>query len=129
LSADEICLTLPGDDAFHSVAHLVLGGLALRLDLTFEYLEDLELALDAVLERSAPGEDVIVRVVVADAELRTTVGPLTSIRAELENGGGDGLSLGRILSAVCDGVAIEDRDGAHWIELTKRVERAKGGVA
>ena len=52
----------------------------------------------------------------------------TSVRAELENGGSDGLSLGRILSAVCDGVAIEDRDGAQWIELTKRVERAKGGV-
>jgi hypothetical protein len=129
LSADEICLTLPGDDAFNSVAHLVLGGLAVRLDLTFEYLEDLELALDAVLERSAPGEDVTVRVLIADDELRTIVGPLTSIRAELENGGGDGLSLGRILSAVCDAVAIEDRDGAQWVELTKRVERAKGGVA
>jgi hypothetical protein len=129
LSADEICLTLPGDDAFHSVAHLVLGGLAVRLDLTFEYLEDLELALDAVLERSAPGEDVTVRVLIADDELRTVVGPLTSIRAELENGRGDGLSLGRILSAVCDGVAIEDRDGAQWVELTKRLDRAKGGVA
>jgi hypothetical protein len=129
VNADEICLTLPGDDAFHSVAHLVLGGLAVRLDLTFEYLEDLELALDAVLERSTPGEEVTVRVVVAADELRTTVGPLNSVRSELENGGGDGLSLGRILSAVCDGVAIQDRDGAQWIELTKRVERAKGGVA
>jgi hypothetical protein len=129
LSADEICLTLPGDDAFHGVAHLVLGGLAVRLDLTFEYLEDLELALDAVLERSAPGEDVTVRVLISDDELRTTVGPLTAVRAELEKGSSDGLSLGRILSAVCDGVTIEDRDGAQWIELTKRVERAKGGVA
>jgi hypothetical protein len=129
LSADEICLTLPGDDAFHSVAHLVLGGLAVRLDLTFEYLEDLELALDAVLERSAPGEDVTVRVLISDDELRTTVGPLTAVRAELEKGSSDGLSLGRILWAVCDGVTIEDRDGAQWIELTKRVERAKGGVA
>ena len=129
MSADEICLTLPGDDAFHGVAHLVLGGLAVRLDLSFEYLEDLELALDAVLERSTPGEEVTVRVMVAADELRTTVGPLTSVRSELENGGGDGLSLGRILSAVCDGVAIEDRDGAQWVELTKRVERAKGGVA
>jgi hypothetical protein len=129
LSADEICLTLPGDDAFHGVAHLVLGGLAVRLDLTFEYLEDLELALDAVLERSAPGEDVTVRVLISDDELRTTVGPLTAVRADLEKGGSDGLSLGRILSAVCDGVTIEDRDGAQWIELTKRVERAKGGVA
>ena len=31
------------------VAHLVLGGLAVRLDLTIENLEDLQLALDALL--------------------------------------------------------------------------------
>jgi hypothetical protein len=125
LNADEICLTLPADDAFHSVAHLVLGGLAVRLDLTFEHLEDLELAIDTLLQRSSPGEDVIVRVVVADGELRTSVGPLASVRSELENGS-DQLSIGRILRAVCDSVTIEDRDGGEWVELTKRVTRGKG---
>ena len=39
MSGDEICLTLPADEAFHGVAHLVLGGLAVRLDLTYEDLE------------------------------------------------------------------------------------------
>lgn len=125
MNADEICLTLPADDAFHSVAHLVLGGLAVRLDLTFEHLEDLELAIDTLLQRSSPGEDVIVRVVVADGELRTSVGPLASVRSELENGS-DQLSIGRILRAVCDSVTIEDRDGGEWVELTKRVTRGKG---
>ena len=33
MSGDEIQLTLPADVAFHGVAHLVLGGLAVRLDL------------------------------------------------------------------------------------------------
>src|SRR2546423_9858974 len=51
VSADEITLTLPGDDAFHGVAHLVLGGVATRHDLTVETLEDLTLALDTVLDR------------------------------------------------------------------------------
>jgi hypothetical protein len=125
LNADQICLTLPGDDAFHSVAHLVLGGLAVRLDLSFENLEDLELALDTLLERSSPGEDVNVRVVVGEGELRTSVGPLASIRSELERDGTDNLSLGRILGAVCDSVSIEDRDGGDWVELTKRVTGAK----
>jgi len=55
VSGDEICLTLPADEAFHGVAHLVLGGLAVRLDLTYENLQDLELALDALLERSGTG--------------------------------------------------------------------------
>jgi anti-sigma regulatory factor (Ser/Thr protein kinase) len=122
LSGDEISLTLPADEEFRRVAHLVLGGLAVRLDLTFESLEDLELALDALLERTRRDEDVTVRVRLLDGELRTIVGPLESVSAELENGAGDSLNLSRILSAVCDSVDIEERDGAEWVELTKRVQ-------
>jgi hypothetical protein len=129
LRVDEICLTLPADDAFHSVAHLVLGGLAVRLDLTFEYLEDLELALDTLLERPSAGEEITLRVRVAEGELRTTVGPFTSLRAEYEqDGDSQDLNLHRILSAVCDAVEIQDRDGAQWVELTKRVDASKEGV-
>jgi hypothetical protein len=127
LTADEICLTLPADDAFHGVAHLVLGGLAARLNLSFETLEDLELALDALLERPSDGREVTVRVLVEDGELRTIVGPFTAIRAELEEGGTNSLNLGRILGAVCDSVQIEDGDGAQWVELTKRLDIVKGG--
>jgi hypothetical protein len=127
LTADEICLTLPADDAFHSVAHLVLGGLAARLDLSFETLEDLELALDALLERPSDGREMTVRVFVEDGELRTIVGPFAAVRAELGEGGANSLNLGRILSAVCDSFQIEDRDGSQWVELTKRLDTVKGG--
>ena len=44
--SDEIILTLPEQPAFHDVAHLVVGGLGVRLNLTFENLEDLQTALD-----------------------------------------------------------------------------------
>jgi hypothetical protein len=125
LSGDEIELTLPGDEAFHRVAHLVLGGLAVRLDLTFESLEDLELALDALLERTRTSEGVTLRVRVLDGELRTIVGPFASVRAELEQDGGGALDLSRILGAVCDSVEITDRDGSEWVELTKRVQTTK----
>ncbi len=125
--ADEICLTLPADDAFHGVAHLVLGGLAARLNLSFEHLEDLELALDSLLERPSDGREVTLRVVVEDHVLRTIVGPFSSVRAELEERGTNSLNLGRILRAVCDSVEIEDRDGSQWVELTKRLDTVKGG--
>jgi hypothetical protein len=126
VSIDEITLTLPADQAFHRVAHLVMGGLALRLDLTFENLEDLELALDALLERSARDGEVTVRVRVLDGELETTVGPLTSVRAELEEARDGSLNLHRILGAVCDRVEIVERDGGQWVELTKLVETERG---
>jgi hypothetical protein len=127
LTADEICLTLPADDAFHGVAHLVLGGLAARLNLSFENLEDLELALDALLERPSDGREVTLRVLVDDGELRTIVGPFTSVRVELEEGATNSLNLRRILSAVCDSVEVEDRDGSQWVELTKRLDTVRGG--
>jgi hypothetical protein len=127
LTADEISLTLPADEAFHRVAHLVLGGLAFRLDLTFENLEDLELALDALLERTGESEAITVRVRVLDDELHTIVGPFTSVRAELEEGRDDSLNLRRILRTVCDRVEIAERDGGQWVELIKRVESAKAG--
>jgi len=127
LIADEISLTLPADDAFHSVAHLVLGGLAARLNLSLEHLEDLELALDSLLERPSDGREVTLRVLVEDSALRTIVGPFNSVRAELEEGGTNSLNLGRILRAVCDSVEIEDRDGSQWVELTKRLDTVKGG--
>jgi hypothetical protein len=125
LSGDEIQLTLPADEAFHRVAHLVLGGLAVRLNLTFESLEDLELALDALLERAHADGGVTLRVRVLDGELQTIVGPFDSVRKELEEGGADALNLSRILSAVCDSVEISEHDGFEWVELTKRVEKAE----
>jgi len=128
LSGDEIQLTLPADQAFHRVAHLVLGGLAVRLNLTFESLEDLELALDALLERAKKDEETVLRVQVLDGELHTIVGPFASVRGELEHGRAGALTLSRILSAVCDSVEISDHDGSEWVKLTKRVETMEGAV-
>ena len=128
MSGDEIQLTLPADEAFHRVAHLVLGGLAARLNLTFESLEDLELALDALLERAKTDEEIVLRVQLLDGELHTFVGPFASVRLELEQGNAAALDLSRILGAVCDSVEISDRDGSEWVELTKRVEKMESPV-
>jgi len=121
VSGDEIQLTLPADVAFHGVAHLVLGGLAVRLDLTYEDLQDLELALDTLLDWSNDEGDVTLVVHVDDGSVRAVVGPFDSLRRELEGDGGDSLDLRRILAAVCDRVRVEDRDGSQWIELTKAI--------
>ena len=106
-----------------------MGGLAVRLNLTFESLEDLELALDALLERAKTDDGVTLRVRVLDGELKTLVGPFASVRAELEQGSAASLNLSRILGAVCDSVEISDRDGSEWVELTKRVETMTKGTA
>ena len=118
---DEITLTLPRDREFHRVAHLVLGGLALRLELTIETLEDLQLALSTVLDRAADGGDVTVSMALLDGTLETRVGPV-DIADELAQEGEDSLDLHRILWTVVDDVQL-DGDG---VRLTKRVAKGSG---
>jgi hypothetical protein len=126
MAADEISLTLPAERDFFRVAHLVLGGLAVRLNLTFESLEDLQLALDGLLERDPGNGEVTVRVSVGQGVVETLVGPFLDadgLRDELESEPGDGVTLRRLLDAVVDEVGLERGEGGQWVRLTKRVER------
>ncbi|HVM16361.1 MAG TPA: hypothetical protein VM290_02115 [Gaiellaceae bacterium] len=125
---DEICLTLPRIRPFYRIAHLVLGGLAVRLDLTFEHLEDLQLALAGVLE--GPDEDgqVTVRVAVDGDVLRTSVGPFPRERLErnLDRVGSEEISLRRLLETVVDEVAVEENGDDAWLAMTKTVTIVRG---
>lgn len=120
---DEITLTLPRERSYYRIAHLVLGGLAVRLDLTFESLEDIQLALAGLLERADADGTVTVRVQVEGEVLRAAVGPFDRehLRAELVRGGDDAVTLGRVLDTVADSVEVDERDGGDWVELTKTV--------
>jgi hypothetical protein len=116
--ADEITLTIPREPDFHRVAHLVLGGLAVRLNLTVENLEDLELALDSILGRSADAGEITVRMALRDGALETRVGPLGSkLLDEIERERGNDLSLRRVLESTVDDVHVD----GDWVSLTKKV--------
>jgi hypothetical protein len=121
MTGDEITLTIPREEPFHEVAHLVLGGVAARLNLTFEHIDDLETALDAVLERAADDGDVTVKLRLTDGAIVTRVGPFAAdrLRAELERDAQDEVTLRRVLDTVVDDYEL-DSDG--WLELTKAVE-------
>ena len=117
---DEITLVVPAQDDFRPIVHLVVGGLAVRLDLTMDALEDLQVALDALLGRRNDEGDVTVRVAFDEQVMRATVGPLPrSILDDVDRDGNE-LSLRRVLEAVCDTYEVEDRGGEAWAELTKQ---------
>jgi hypothetical protein len=120
---DEITLTIPRDRALYSVAHLVLGGLGIRLNLTIEHLEDLQLALEAVLDRAPEGQDVTIAMRLDGDVIQTRIGPLTDgVRAELDADEGDDVGLRRILDAVVDRVEVEADERGDWVKMTKAVE-------
>jgi hypothetical protein len=118
-TGDQITLTIPREEPFHEVAHLVLGGVAARLNLTFEHIDDLETALDAVLEQAARDGEVTLKLRIDEDAICASVGPLPvdAVRAELERDG-EGVTLRRLLDTVVDGYELDD-DG--WLELRKQV--------
>lgn len=124
---DEIVLVVPAQEDFRSIVHLVVGGLAVRLDLTMDVLEDLQVALDALLARRDDEGDVTVRVVFDERAMRATVGPLPfAILDDFERDGNE-LGLRRVLETVCESFEVEERNGEAWIELMKQTAAPTAG--
>ena len=122
MSGDVIVLTLPRERDFHRVAHLVLGGLALRLNLTLEVLEDLQLAVDELLESGTLEDDVTLSMTVLPEAIEASIGPFPgqTVRRELERDDG-GVGLRRVLDTTVDRVELSVREGDDWVQLTKRI--------
>jgi len=121
---DVVTLQLPRNRELFGVAHLVLGGLAARLELTVDVLDDISTALDELLSRREHPGNVTVEVRFEDGKLRMLVGPFgASVADELRSEGPE-LGLRRVLTAVTDGFELQERDGEHWIELRKSLEPA-----
>jgi anti-sigma regulatory factor (Ser/Thr protein kinase) len=119
-SRDVITLTLPGDGRFVGVARMVVGGLASRLDLSYERLDDLQLAVETVAGGYTAG-DVTIEVLVRSGAIEVLLAPLDleRITAELESPG-DAMGLGVLLPRVVDAIGFEERDGVRWLRLTKQ---------
>jgi hypothetical protein len=102
--SERISLTIPRERPFHAVAHLVLGGLAVRHNLTVESLEDLQVAFDELLEHDGELTDVTVELSVAERAIEAEIGPFReqTLRAATEQS--DGFGLARVLATVVDRV-------------------------
>lgn len=124
-NADSITLSIPHARAYHGVARLVVGGLAARLALSYEHLQDLQLALESVLEREGyvPGGEVVVRLVVAPDSVVMEIGPIDAakLRLDLGHDADDEVSLSRLLSTLVEEVSLEERDDGDRLRLEKRV--------
>ena len=126
-----IKLKIPHQAPYHGVALLVVGGLAARLDVSYEQLEDLQLALESVLENGgyARTSEVTVELDVQDGGLAMIVGPLdgAALRSDLEDDGDDRLALGRLLGTLVEDVSVESREDGDWLRLEKRVQAVRSG--
>jgi hypothetical protein len=124
---DEIVLTLPRERRFYDIAHLVVGGLAARLDLTVDKLADLQLALAGLLPRGESEGDVTVVLRLSGETLSGRIGPFEAepLRRELEREGGDGYGTHHVLETVFDSYRLDVGDLAAWVEFTMGIEAAE----
>ncbi|MFN2470144.1 MAG: ATP-binding protein [Gaiellaceae bacterium] len=121
---DRIRLTVPRERGFLAVAHLVLGGLALRQNVTLEELEDIQIALDELLERERGEGDVTIEIQLRKAGLEARLGPFDGglLRADLEQAGESELGLRRVLDNTVDDLEVEAGAGGDWVRFSKALE-------
>ncbi len=114
-----IVLTIPTDSAYRGVASLVLGGVGSRLDLPFERMDDLQLAVLSMLDASR-SDDASVEIRAEDGHVAVSVGPL-------RDGADEDPGLTLVLTRLTNRVESARREDGPW--LTVFVARADGASA
>jgi hypothetical protein len=128
LPRDRIELTTPVGRAWEAVVRMVLGGIADRLDLGFDQLDDLQLAVERLLAEGDPRDPVSLSFELTEGGVRARIGPLrdTALAEALQGPEPPPgvLTLPRILSTVVDSYGIEEvADGHLIVRLEKLVRR------
>ena len=123
MTTEEIRLVIPAEEDFRPIAHLVTGGLAMRLDVTYDDLEDLQVGIEALLGLRDDAGELVVSLSADDGVLHASLGPFSPETVQAAESDG-GLDLRRVLETVCDTHEVEERDGGAWVELTKRIAGA-----
>ena len=107
--SDQITLTMPTDARSRGIATLVLGGIGSRLDLPYERVDDLQLAVLSVLEASADST-VTVEVDAEPDSVLVQVGPLA-------DGSSSDPALSRVLNPLVDSYEPSERAWGNWLSL------------
>ena len=110
-------LELPSQPSFKAVGRLVAGGLASRLEFRVDKIEDLQLAVEALLCRAPANGSLRMTLGESKAGLQVTLGLFARVPAERAR-------VERMLHAFVDDVVVQDSDEGEWITMRANRERA-----
>jgi hypothetical protein len=118
---DTVTICIPREGGFRTVAGLVVGGIAARHAVTLDVLDDVQLALDSLLDRLEADEgDVTIQLRMSDGAIEVAVGPVDEATVDLlERETDEEIGLRRLLDTTVDDVSVATRDGETWIDLRK----------
>lgn len=118
--ADTISLTLPAEPRYATVARIVVGGVGARLNLSYETLDDLQLAVETLLaeKRILSDDHVSLELEVGEGSLAITIGPIDPVatRSALVEDGD--LPLGIVLGAMVDEAVVDDATATLFLLRT-----------
>lgn len=124
MSPEGVVLEAPAGEEWTPVIRLVLGGIGDRLDLGFDQLDDLQLAVEHLLAEASPSGSVRLAFEMGDHSLRARIGPLreASIADALQTSHHSSREFGlrRVLETVVDSFGVEEAGGG---ELVVRLEK------
>lgn len=116
--SEALVLTLPNEPRFFAVVRLVVSGLAAQLDLRYDQIDDLQLAVEGALtagQSQAAGE-VTLRIEPRGEALSVSINPVGARRSD------DLLGFERIAAELVDTVEIVSIEGSDWLRLEKRIQ-------
>ena len=118
ITADRVVLTLPGNPSLRGVASLVLGGIGSRIDLPYEKVDELQLAVLSVLGACDPA---IVTIEIEEEAVLVTLGPLPDDTVAAP---GVRAVLDRLVDGVQPSRRETDAGSAEWVTLSLARPRA-----
>jgi hypothetical protein len=105
-----IRLERPAGPSYRAVGRLVVGGAAARLGFQVEQVEDLQLAVEALLARTPAKGSVSLELAESRAGLRVRIGPLEPARDDWER-------VREMLRALVHDADVQDSRDEEWIVL------------
>jgi glucose-6-phosphate dehydrogenase assembly protein OpcA len=109
-------LELPALTAYNAVGRLVVGGVASRLDFEIADIEDLQLAVEAVLCREPARSTVTVLLRPSRTGLSARLGPFAA--------NGDRERMVRTLRRLVKEAVVQDSHEGEWVLIRAGRERA-----
>jgi len=116
-----ISLTIPGDRRYVEIVRLFVGGLAARLGLPYEAMDDLQLALESVLHKADLGPELTLEVRPGNDAVSIILGPFTRDPLRSDESKPDGLVLERVLSALVVGAESSMEEDGYRLRLDARL--------
>ena len=133
--SDTVALSFPRDSRYYAVARLVVGGMAAPLQMSYDALDDLQLAISSLLDHEDLATtdtgvdglgDVRLRLEVDEHQLVAALGSFAtgSLDRAFERSAAQGGEMGlqRLLDTIVDDVRVSAEDDGEWVTLTKRVK-------